>query len=94
MSQDIDVFIIVEADLVSKDLDRFIFPGYYLKLLFKSKSVADGTLISIKNTFNSSFEIVNDLSLDNGAEIVCVYVWIHQIILKFMAAIVILIIVD
>ena len=60
VSQDIDVFIIMEANRVSKDLDRFIFPGYLI-FLPEFRRNANGILIGIKNTLISSFEIMCNL---------------------------------
>ena len=37
---------------------RFIFPGYNVFIVEKGKKIASGTLVGVKNTITSRFEIV------------------------------------
>ncbi|GFS33876.1 hypothetical protein TNIN_28841 [Trichonephila inaurata madagascariensis] len=47
--KDIDVFTIMEANLTTENLKYHPFKGFFLYMLAKSRQVARGILISVKN---------------------------------------------
>ena len=60
-SNHIDVFFLMEANKKKADLDKYIFPGYSLHLLEKSRQVASGILIEIRNALSIDFKIVKQM---------------------------------
>lgn len=57
----VDIFTIMEANRLEKDLERFSFPGYNIFLLEKGRQIASGILVGVKNNLTSSFEIVKSM---------------------------------
>ncbi|GFV38803.1 hypothetical protein TNCV_1004451 [Trichonephila clavipes] len=75
ISQDIDVFIIVEANLSHDSLKLHTFGPYYTKILPKSRRIASGILVGVRKGLISDFHEISNLSSYNGAEIIKLDVW-------------------
>ncbi|GFV29095.1 hypothetical protein TNCV_4601271 [Trichonephila clavipes] len=70
ISQDIDVFIIVEANLSHDSLKLHTFESYCTKILPKSRRIASGILVGVRKGLISDFHEISNLSSYNGAEII------------------------
>ncbi|GFV93276.1 hypothetical protein TNCV_386401 [Trichonephila clavipes] len=75
ISQDIDVFIIVEANLSHDSLKLHTFEPYCTKILPKSRRIASGILVGVRKGLISDFHEISNLSSYNGAEIIKLDVW-------------------
>ncbi|GFW09549.1 probable RNA-directed DNA polymerase from transposon X-element [Trichonephila clavipes] len=75
ISQDIDVFIIVEANLSHYSLKLHTFGPYCTKILPKSRRIASGILVCVRKGLISDFHEISNLSSYNGAEIIKLDVW-------------------
>ncbi|GFS97767.1 hypothetical protein TNCV_2559141 [Trichonephila clavipes] len=75
ISQDIDVFIIVEANLSHDSLKLHTFGPYCTKILPKSRRIASGILVGVRKGLISDFHEISNLSSYNGAEIIKLDVW-------------------
>ncbi|GFT48728.1 probable RNA-directed DNA polymerase from transposon BS [Trichonephila clavipes] len=75
ISQDIDVFIIVEANLSHDSLKLHTFGTYCTKILPKSRRIASGILVGVRKGLISDFQEISNLSSYNGAEIIKLDVW-------------------
>ncbi|GFX24818.1 uncharacterized protein LOC103524116 [Trichonephila clavipes] len=75
ISQDIDVFIIVEANLSHDSLKLHTFGSYCTKILPKSRRIASGILVGVRKGLISDFHEISILSSYNGAEIIKLDVW-------------------
>ena len=75
----IDVFTLMEANKVKKDLERFVFPGYSVFLLKKGRKIASGILVEVKNTITSRFEIIKPMGETNDKiEITFLNCWLKN----------------
>ncbi|GFX03683.1 probable RNA-directed DNA polymerase from transposon BS [Trichonephila clavipes] len=75
ISQDIDVFIIVEANLSHDSLKLHTFGPYCTKILPKLRRIASGILVGVRKGLISDFHEISNLSSYNGAEIIKLDVW-------------------
>ncbi|GFT90788.1 probable RNA-directed DNA polymerase from transposon X-element [Trichonephila clavipes] len=75
ISQDIDVFIIVEANLSHDSLKLHTFGPYCTKILPKSRRITSGILVGVRKGLISDFHEISNLSSYNGAEIIKLDVW-------------------
>ncbi|GFV70300.1 hypothetical protein TNCV_4540821 [Trichonephila clavipes] len=75
ISQDIDVFIIVEANLSHDSLKLHTFGPYCTKILPKSRRIANGILVGVRKGLISDFHEISNLSSYNGAGIIKLDVW-------------------
>ncbi|GFX91507.1 probable RNA-directed DNA polymerase from transposon BS [Trichonephila clavipes] len=75
ISQDIDVFIIVEANLSHDSLKLHTFGPYFTKILPKSRRITSGILVGVRKGLISDFHEISNLSSYNGAEIIKLDVW-------------------
>ncbi|GFT94340.1 uncharacterized protein LOC103523941 [Trichonephila clavipes] len=75
ISQDIDVFIIVEDYLSHDSLKLHTFGPYCTKILPKSRRIASGILVGVRKGLISDFHEISNLSSYNGAEIIKLDVW-------------------
>ncbi|GFV57532.1 probable RNA-directed DNA polymerase from transposon BS [Trichonephila clavipes] len=75
ISQDIDVFIIVEANLSHDSLKLHTFGPYCTKILPKSRRIASGILVGVRKGLILDFHEISNLSSHNGAEMIKLDVW-------------------
>ncbi|GFX49465.1 uncharacterized protein TNCV_4901071 [Trichonephila clavipes] len=75
ISQDIDVFIIVEANLSHDSLKLHTFGPYCTKILPKTRRIASGILVGVRKGLISDFHEISNLSSYNGAEIIKLDAW-------------------
>ncbi|GFV60397.1 hypothetical protein TNCV_3470321 [Trichonephila clavipes] len=75
ISQDIDVFIIVEANLSHDSLKLHNFGPYCTKILPKSRRIASGILVGVRKGLISDFHEISNLFSYNGAQIIKLDVW-------------------
>ena len=58
----IDIFILIEANKLITDLERFQFPGYIIHLLEKSRQIASGIMVGVKSHLITDFRIVKNMN--------------------------------
>lgn len=74
-STDADIYFIVEAGLASDNPEYYQSRGYNTKLLKRSRQVASGIIIGIKDSLISDFNIIHEMDETDKMEAVHLKVW-------------------
>lgn len=72
---DIDVFFITESNISEQNQIYYKFKNYKSNCLFKSRQIASGILVSVKNNVTHNFKIIKEMTNDDSSESVQVKVW-------------------
>ena len=72
----IDVFFVMEANITSENLQKYLLKEHALHNLSKYRQVASGILVWINNSLCAQFPIVKGMgNTDDKAEIVKTEIW-------------------
>lgn len=72
----IDVFILLEANKTTEDMENFQFPGYTSHILEKHRQIASGIVVGVKRNMIADFKIIKSMgSTDDKMEMINLHIW-------------------
>ena len=72
---DVDLYVIVEAGAATEFSEFYQTTGYCSHILPRSRQVASGIIVGIKNNLCSKFEIIHEMQDDDKVEIILAHIW-------------------